>query len=177
MIHALRRAGFAAACVSLVGFAEAAAAPAAAAPASGYDPLALFAPLQLPQPASAYRSGGGVPGPLYWQNRADYDLHASIDPATRTLSGQETITYSNRSPDTLDVLWLQLDQTSTAPTRAPAACARRARSVRRRHPATATASPRWKWSRAASACRPDSWSTTRACAWTCRSRWPAPARR
>ncbi|UKE70644.1 M1 family metallopeptidase [Xanthomonas cerealis pv. cerealis] len=111
MIHALRRAGFAAACASLVGFAQAsAAAPAAAAPASGYDPLALFAPLQLPQPASAYRSGGGVPGPLYWQNRADYDLHASIDPATRTLSGQETITYSNRSPDTLDVLWLQLDQ-------------------------------------------------------------------
>ncbi|WP_237650504.1 hypothetical protein [Xanthomonas translucens] len=49
MIHALRRAGFAAACVSLVGFAQAAAAaPAAAAPASGYDPLALFAPLQLP---------------------------------------------------------------------------------------------------------------------------------
>ena len=111
MIHTLRRAGFAAACASLVAFAQAsAAAPAAAAPAGGYDPLALFAPLQLPQPANAYRSGGGVPGPLYWQNRADYDLHASIDPATRTLSGQETITYSNRSPDTLDVLWLQLDQ-------------------------------------------------------------------
>ncbi|MBD7924078.1 M1 family metallopeptidase [Xanthomonas bonasiae] len=111
MIHVLRRAGFAAACASLVAFAQAsAAAPAAAAPAGGYDPLALFAPLQLPQPATAYRSGGGVPGPLYWQNRADYDLHASIDPATRTLSGQETITYSNRSPDTLDVLWLQLDQ-------------------------------------------------------------------
>ncbi|MBN6101776.1 M1 family metallopeptidase [Xanthomonas sp. CFBP 8703] len=111
MIHVLRRAGFAAACASFVAFAQAsAAAPAAAAPAGGYDPLALFAPLQLPQPATAYRSGGGVPGPLYWQNRADYDLHASIDPATRTLSGQETITYSNRSPDTLDVLWLQLDQ-------------------------------------------------------------------
>ncbi|MFC6839081.1 M1 family metallopeptidase [Xanthomonas theicola] len=94
----------------LVGFAQAAAAPAAAAPVSGYDPLALFAPLPLPQPATAYRSGGGVPGPLYWQNRADYDLHATIDPATHTLSGQETITYSNRSPDTLDVLWLQLDQ-------------------------------------------------------------------
>jgi len=111
MIHALRRAGFAAACASLLAFAQAsAAAPAAAAPAGGYDPLALFAPLQLPQPANAYRSGGGVPGPLYWQNRADYDLRASIDPATRTLSGQETITYSNRSPDRLDVLWLQLDQ-------------------------------------------------------------------
>ncbi len=113
MSHTLRRAGFAAACASLLVLAQAnAAAPVTAAPAaaSGYDPLALFAPLQLPQPASAYRSGGGVPGPLYWQNRADYDLQASIDPATHTLSGQETITYSNRSPDTLDVLWLQLDQ-------------------------------------------------------------------
>ncbi|WP_017917235.1 M1 family metallopeptidase, partial [Xanthomonas sp. SHU 308] len=42
--------------------------------------------------------------------RADYDLHATLEPATHTLRGQETITYSNRSPDTLDVLWLQLDQ-------------------------------------------------------------------
>lgn len=75
-----------------------------------FDPLALFAPLQLPQPANAYRSGSGQPGPLFWQNRADYDIRATIDPARQRLQGEETITYSNNSPDTLDVLWLQLDQ-------------------------------------------------------------------
>ncbi len=83
----------------------------AASPAGdGYDPLALFAPLQLPQPANAFRDGAGRPGPLYWQNRADYDLHATIDPAAHRLLGEETITYTNHSPDALDVLWLQLDQ-------------------------------------------------------------------
>ncbi|XTQ92878.1 M1 family metallopeptidase [Xanthomonas sacchari] len=111
MILVLRRAAFAAACLPLVAAAQAGAAAATAADGAGtYDPQALFAPLQLPQPANAYRSGGGVPGPQYWQNRADYDLHATLEPATHTLRGQETITYSNRSPDTLDVLWLQLDQ-------------------------------------------------------------------
>lgn len=75
-----------------------------------FDARELFAPLQLPDAPNAFRSGSGKPGPLFWQNRADYDLKASIDPATRTLSGEETITYANRSPDTLDVLWLQLDQ-------------------------------------------------------------------
>ena len=75
-----------------------------------FDARELFAPLQLPDAPNAFRSGSGKPGPLFWQNRADYDLKASIDPATRTLSGEETIAYANRSPDTLDVLWLQLDQ-------------------------------------------------------------------
>lgn len=75
-----------------------------------FDPLALFAPLQLPQPANAFRDGSGRPGPLYWQNRADYDLHATIEPDTHRLLGEETITYTNHSPDPLEVLWLQLDQ-------------------------------------------------------------------
>ncbi|CAG2093587.1 M1 family metallopeptidase [Xanthomonas arboricola] len=90
--------------------AHAAPATSAAAPASAFDPLALFAPLQLPDAPNAYRSGSGVPGPLFWQNRADYSLNASIDPATHTLTGEAAIHYTNRSPDTLDVLWLQLDQ-------------------------------------------------------------------
>ena len=84
--------------------------PPVAGAADGYDPQALFAPLQLPQPANAFRDGGGRPGPLFWQNRTDYDLHATIDPATHRLAGEETIAYTNNSPDRLDVLWLQLDQ-------------------------------------------------------------------
>ncbi|MCC8625903.1 M1 family metallopeptidase [Xanthomonas vesicatoria] len=81
-----------------------------AAPPGGFDPLVLFARLQLPDAPNAYRSGGGVPGPLFWQNRADYQLQASIDPASHTLSGEAAIHYTNHSPGTLDVLWLQLDQ-------------------------------------------------------------------
>ena len=91
-------------------FAVGAAETTSVADTQGYDPLALFAPLQLPQPANALRGGSGLPGPLFWQNRADYDLHATIDPASHRLSGEATITYTNHSPDTLDVLWLQLDQ-------------------------------------------------------------------
>ena len=86
------------------------AAPALAADDGVFDPLALFAPLQLPDAPNAFRSGSGQPGPLFWQNRADYDLRATIDPDTHRLTGEETITYTNHSPDTLDVLWLQLDQ-------------------------------------------------------------------
>jgi hypothetical protein len=64
----------------------------------------------LPDPVNAYRSAGGAPGPQYWQNRADYELHASIDTQTKTLTCTETITYTNNSPDTLTSLWLQLEQ-------------------------------------------------------------------
>ncbi|MGH8189867.1 MAG: M1 family metallopeptidase [Rhodanobacteraceae bacterium] len=87
------------------------AAPAAshAAP-STYDPLALFAPFQYQYPVNRYRSGDGRPGPDYWQNRADYEIHATLDPKSKTLTGTETITYTNHVPRALDYLWLQLDQ-------------------------------------------------------------------
>jgi hypothetical protein len=75
-----------------------------------FDPRELFAPLDLPEPANGFRDAAGLPGPLFWQNRADYDLKARIDPDSKSLSGEETITYTNNSPDALDVLWLQLDQ-------------------------------------------------------------------
>ena len=59
---------------------------------------------------NVYRSASGAPGPEYWQQRANYDIKASIDENTNVLSGEETITYFNNSPDTLDYLWVQLDQ-------------------------------------------------------------------
>nr|MEA2798541.1 hypothetical protein [Phenylobacterium sp.] len=77
---------------------------------SSYDPLKTFAPLTLPQPASTLRTGAGTPGPAYWQNRADYNIDARLDTATKVLSAEVTITYTNNSPDVLDSLWLQLDQ-------------------------------------------------------------------
>jgi len=75
-----------------------------------YNPLETFAPLTLPQPASALRTGAGTPGPAYWQNRVDYNIEARIDTRAHVLSAEETITYTNNSPDALPFLWLQLDQ-------------------------------------------------------------------
>jgi Peptidase family M1 domain len=50
----------------------------------------------------------GQPGPHYWQNHADYSIHVRFDPATRLVSGSETIVYSNNSPDTLRQLLFKL---------------------------------------------------------------------
>jgi Peptidase family M1 domain len=68
-----------------------------------------FAPMNWPTP-NAYRSADGRPGPRYWQQRADYDIKASLDTAESEVTGTETITYTNNSPEDLTHLWLQLDQ-------------------------------------------------------------------
>lgn len=78
--------------------------------ASAYDPRITFAPLALPTPVNAYRSSNGAPGPEYWQNEADYELHASLDTKDKQLRATEIITYTNNSPDTLPSLWIQLEQ-------------------------------------------------------------------
>jgi len=57
-----------------------------------------------------YRTASGAPGHAYWQQRADYTIRASLDEANRAITGTETITYHNNSPDTLTYLWVQLDQ-------------------------------------------------------------------
>ncbi len=63
----------------------------------------------LPTP-NEYRSASGAPGPKYWQQRADYDIKATLDEAALRLTGAETVTYHNQSPDVLTYLWLQLDE-------------------------------------------------------------------
>jgi hypothetical protein len=60
--------------------------------------------------ANEYRTASGAPGPKYWQQRADYDINASINEQENTLTASETITYFNNSPDVLTYLWLQLDE-------------------------------------------------------------------
>ncbi|WP_119078958.1 M1 family metallopeptidase [Chitinophaga alhagiae] len=62
-----------------------------------------------------YRSASGVPGPKYWQQRADYDISAELDDEKQRLTGSETITYYNNSPDPLTYLWLQLDENEHNP--------------------------------------------------------------
>ncbi|MBR0560321.1 M1 family metallopeptidase [Neokomagataea anthophila] len=74
------------------------------------DPHAIFAPFSLPDAPNVYRAGSGVPGPHYWQNQVDYKIKAHLDAVHHRLNGDETITYTNNSPDTLDVVWLQLEQ-------------------------------------------------------------------
>jgi hypothetical protein len=60
------------------------------------------------------RTASGAPGNAYWQQRADYVMNITVDDATQTLYGEETITYFNQSPDPLSYLWLQLDQNAFA---------------------------------------------------------------
>ncbi|GAA4456524.1 M1 family metallopeptidase [Nibrella saemangeumensis] len=63
----------------------------------------------LPTP-NTFRTASGAPGRDYFQQRADYDIKAELDDAKQRITGSETITYFNRSPDALRYLWLQLDQ-------------------------------------------------------------------
>tara|TARA_R110000765_G_scaffold202_8_gene569 strand:- start:35 stop:2305 length:2271 start_codon:yes stop_codon:yes gene_type:complete len=59
---------------------------------------------------NTYRSASGAPGPDYYQQQADYVMDILLDDKNAKISGQETITYTNNSPDDLEYLWLQLDQ-------------------------------------------------------------------
>lgn len=65
---------------------------------------------------SGVRLASGRPGPQYWQQRADYRIRATLDPATDSLSGTERITWTNHSPDAIGELWLHLEQNICAPT-------------------------------------------------------------
>jgi len=73
-----------------------------------------FRALELPAP-NAYRSGSGRPGPSYWQQRADYRINATLDPARNEIRAREGIHYTNHSPDALPYLWLYLEQNICAP--------------------------------------------------------------
>ncbi|HEX8279422.1 MAG TPA: M1 family metallopeptidase [Segetibacter sp.] len=61
----------------------------------------------------AYTSGtrdtSGRPGPNYWQLKTDYTINANLNPETQTITGGETITLHNNSPDKLDRIVLRLD--------------------------------------------------------------------
>ena len=63
-----------------------------------------------PSTVNAYRSASGTPGPMYWQNRASYLIHATLSEKDTSITGDVVISYTNNSPDKLDYMWLQLDQ-------------------------------------------------------------------
>ncbi|WKN41576.1 M1 family metallopeptidase [Tunicatimonas pelagia] len=64
---------------------------------------------ELPTP-NEYRSASGAPGYKYWQQQADYRIKVELNDENQSITGSETITYYNNSPDPLSYLWLQLDQ-------------------------------------------------------------------
>ncbi len=76
---------------------------------TGVGDTSMFAPLAL-TPPTPYRAASGAPGPKYWQNHADYEIKATLDTTTLTLTGSLRMRYSNNSPDTLSFIWLQLEQ-------------------------------------------------------------------
>src|SRR5919106_2985141 len=96
-------------CFRLLPFLSASALAAQQPSAAGAPDTSAFRRLELPTPTSI-RTGSGAPGPDYWQQRVDYAIRATLDTAGRSLRGEERITYTNNSPDTLRYLWLQLDQ-------------------------------------------------------------------
>src|SRR5262245_6663427 len=79
--------------------------PAAAAGRPAFDPTgvgdtSIFAPLNL-RAGTMFRSGSGMPGPRYWQQRASYDLRGTLDTGAKSLRGELTLLYTNNSVDTL----------------------------------------------------------------------------
>jgi hypothetical protein len=64
---------------------------------------------ELPTPNN-YRTASGAPGHEYWQQKANYKIKATLSEETQTITGTETVTYINNSPDELRYLWVQLDQ-------------------------------------------------------------------
>ena len=70
--------------------------------------ISLFFPVFSPAQSSS--APLGTPGPAYWQNRADYNIYATLDTSQHRIIGKVAITYTNNSPYPLPYLWLQLDQ-------------------------------------------------------------------
>ena len=64
---------------------------------------------ELPTP-NVYRTASGAPGHEYYQQKADYEINVELDEKNNIIRGNETIIYTNNSPDILNYLWIQLDQ-------------------------------------------------------------------
>ncbi|MBN9350240.1 MAG: M1 family peptidase [Chitinophagaceae bacterium] len=75
-----------------------------------FNKLEAFSPLFMEDQANSFHSATGEPGPEYWQNRADYQIRATLDTVKNKITGSVTITYTNKSPYDLPFVWLQMDQ-------------------------------------------------------------------
>lgn len=100
------------------------AAPAANTPAGGDFAATLERPVPYPvlespgfarAVARGTRTRTGEPGPRYWQQFAQYDLRADLNPGTGLLRGSATIRYRNHSPDSLSTIVVRLYPNLNAP--------------------------------------------------------------
>ena len=57
-----------------------------------------------------YRTASGAPGPEYYQQQADYKIDIELDDKNTKLYGKEIVTYTNNAKESLDYIWMQLDQ-------------------------------------------------------------------
>jgi hypothetical protein len=73
------------------------------------DGKTVFSAPPMPAP-NAQRAASGAPGVGYWQQRADYVIEATLDAPKREVTANETITYTNNSPDELRCVWMNLEQ-------------------------------------------------------------------
>lgn len=69
-----------------------------------YNPQDYYLPGFNTTAGNQFRSANGAPGPMYWQNRADYLIHATLSEKDTSITGDVIITYTNNSPDKLDYL-------------------------------------------------------------------------
>lgn len=67
----------------------------------------MYAEMATP---NMFRTASGAPGPAYYQQRADYKINIELDDKSSKIYGNETVTYYNNAPESLDYLWVQLDQ-------------------------------------------------------------------
>ncbi|MBS4039583.1 MAG: M1 family metallopeptidase [Flavobacteriales bacterium] len=75
-----------------------------------YDNNKFSQNYQLYATPNMFRTASGAPGPAYYQQQADYVMEITLDDKNKKLYGVQTVTYYNNSPETLEYLWVQLDQ-------------------------------------------------------------------
>ncbi len=69
----------------------------------------LFMPENIKKAyANESRSMDGKPGKNYWQNFSRYDIKIAVSPPSKTVQGNETITYINNSPKKISILIIKL---------------------------------------------------------------------
>jgi Peptidase family M1 domain len=85
-------------------------------PSGRYDNNKFSQMYDLLATPNMFRTASGAPGPAYYQQKADYKINVELDDKNARISGSETVTYYNNSPDALEYLWLQLDQNQASKT-------------------------------------------------------------
>ncbi|HEY8927622.1 MAG TPA: M1 family metallopeptidase [Mucilaginibacter sp.] len=79
-------------------------------PPTNYDNHETFGFSFYTKNGTEYRAADGEPGPKYWQNRADYQLAATLNDQTNEITGSEVVTYTNNSPQKMDFVWMNMEQ-------------------------------------------------------------------